>query len=229
MKVVIMAAGKGTRMLPLTEKVPKVLVEVNGKPFLWYVIENLKKAGFNEFGIIVGYKREQIAHFLKENNIHVTLIQQDEPKGTGHAVIQAKEFIGKEDFILLGGDNLWSVEDFKLMNKKDDYNYVSGVEVKDWKKYGVLVVQDDFLLRIEEKPKEYFGNLINTGLFKFKHSIFSALEKVEVSLRGEIELTDAVSMLAKEKKVKVINAKWWLDMGCKEDLPKISTFLKERF
>ena len=92
MKAVILAAGKGTRMLPLTETIPKVLVEVNGKPFLHYVIENLKKAGFTELGIVVGYMKEKVAEFLKNNQIEATLIEQEQQLGTGDAIKKAKDF-----------------------------------------------------------------------------------------------------------------------------------------
>lgn len=226
MKAVILAAGKGTRMLPLTEHIPKVLVEVNGKPFLYYVVQNLKKAGFTELGIIVGYKKEKIAEFLKKNKIKATLIEQKEQKGTGHALLQARKFVGQGKFIVLGGDNLWSVDDFKLMNNPDDFNYVSGVEVSDPAQYGVLLAEGDFLLEIKEKPKKDYGNLVNAALYKFTPDIFVELEKVKSSPRGEIELTDAVTALARKRKVKIIKAKWWLDLGKKEDIPKVESFLK---
>ena len=227
MKAVILAAGKGTRMLPLTEKVPKVLVKVNGKPFLYYVLKSLQKAGFNEFGIVVGYLREKITDFLKEYGFKAALIEQTEQKGTGHALLQARAFCGDDDFIMLGGDNLWSVDDLKLMGNEDEFNYACGFAVEEPGKYGVFVVEGDNLVKIVEKPQEFVGNLINTGLFNFKPEIFSALDKVELSPRGEIELTDAVSMLAKEGKVKVVRAKWWVDLGCKEDIPKIEEFLRD--
>ncbi len=227
MKAVILAAGKGTRMLPLTETVPKVLVEVNGKPFLYYVLRNLQKAGFNEFGIVVGHLKEKIEDFLKEYGFQAVLIEQTEQKGTGHALLQARDFCGDDDFVMLGGDNLWSVENLRMMNKDDDYAYACGFEVKDWRKYGILVEEDGLLKEIREKPQEFVGNLINTGLFKFTSEIWGALDTVELSPRGEIELTDAVSMLAREKKVRVIKAEWWLDLGCKEDIPGIEEFLRE--
>jgi len=228
MKVVILAAGKGTRMLPLTEDIPKVLIEINGKPFLYYVIESLKEAGFTEFGIIVGYKKERVEQFLIDYNIKAELIEQKEQLGTGHAVLQAKEFVGDDDFLIVSGDNLYDVEDLKAMNKEDEFYYIGGYKIVDWQRYGILVEEDGFLKEIKEKPKEFVGMLINTGLYKFKQEIFSLLERLEISPRGEIELTDAVSTLAKEKRVKVIKAKLWLDFGCKEDIPKIEKFLKER-
>lgn len=228
MKAVILAAGKGTRMLPLTETVPKVLIEVNGKPFLYYVIENLKKAGFNEFGIIVGYLKEKIEEFVKKNGINAELIEQKEQLGTGHAVLQAKEFCKDEDFIVLGGDNLFSVSDLKSINNQDDFIYVIGKKVESPSRYGVLIVKEDKLARIIEKPKEFVGNLINIGLYKFTPEIWKALDKIKLSPRGEYELTDAITILAEQGKVKVLKLKdYWLDLGCKEDIPKIMDFLKK--
>lgn len=221
-----MAAGKGVRMLPLTENIPKVLVEVNGKPFLSYVIENLKATGITEFGIIVGYKKEQIKEFLDKNKIQATLIEQKEQLGTGHAVMQAKEFCEDDNFIVLGGDNLWSPRDFKTMATENNTTYVATQEVEDPSKYGVLVTEGNKLKKIVEKPKEFISKLTNIGLYKFTPEIFEALDKIELSERGEYEITDAITILAEQGKVEVIKIKdYWLDLGCKEDIPKIEEFL----
>ncbi|MBW2965866.1 NTP transferase domain-containing protein [Candidatus Woesearchaeota archaeon] len=228
MKAVIMAAGKGTRMLPLTESIPKVLVEINGKPFLYYVLENLKKAGFNDIGIIVGYKKEKFPEFLKKYNFKAELIEQKEQKGTGHAVMQAKDFCKNENFIVLGGDNLFSIKDLKAVKQQDEFCYVVGKEVNNPEKYGVLITKDDKLIEIKEKPKEFVGNLINIGLYKFTSEIWDALDKIELSERGELELTDAITILAQKDKVKVLKLKdYWLDLGSKEDIPKIEEFFKK--
>lgn len=225
-KAVIMAAGKGTRMLPLTEHTPKVLIEVNGKPFLYYVIENLKKAGFTEFGIVAGYLKEQIEDFVKKNGINAQIIEQKEQKGTGHAVMQAKDFCKNESFIVLGGDNLFSVDDLKSVSRPDNFSYIVGKVENDPSRYGVLFVEGEMLVRIIEKPKEFFGNLINIGLYKFTPEIWPALDKIKLSPRGEYELTDAITLLAKQGKVKVIKLRgYWLDLGCKEDIPKVEEFL----
>ena len=228
MKAVIMAAGKGIRMLPLTEEVPKVLVEINGKPFLCYVLENLKKAGYDDIGIVVGYKKQQFPDFLKKYGFKATLIEQKQQKGTGHAVMQARDFTEDEDFIVLGGDNIWSPNDLKGIARDDNLNYVAGYEVKDPEKYGVLVTKGDSLVEIVEKPTKFVGNLINTGLYKFTPEIYRALEKIEKSERGELELTDAISLIASEGKVRVVKVKdYWIDLGSKEDIPKVSGALKK--
>lgn len=230
MKAVILAAGKGVRMMPLTENTPKVLVEINGKPFLYYVIKSLQKAGYNDFCLITGYKKEKIEEFLKQYKIKATTVEQKEQKGTGDAVMHASNFTGKENFIALGGDNLWSVEDLKQINKEDNYNYISGIEVKNPEKYGVLIEENGFLKEIKEKPKQHYGNLINTGLYKFTPEIFEALKKIKPSPRRELELTDAITLLAREKKVKLIKIRhFWKDLGSIQDIEQMSKFLKERW
>ncbi len=229
MKAVIMAAGKGTRLLPLTEKIPKVLVEVNGKPFLWYVIEHLQRAGFSDIGIVVGYKGDQIGRFCTDNGLDVTIIQQPEQKGTGHAVSVAREFVDGGNFVVVAGDNLWSAADLQKLNVDDEYCYVTSYQVEDPSRFGVLVSDGEFLQRIVEKPTEFVGNLVNASAYKFTSEIFDVLEKIGLSERGEIELTDAISLLAAERKVKVVTLQdYWFDLATKDDIVKIGEFLKSK-
>ncbi len=229
MKIVIMAAGKGTRMLPLTKNIPKVLVEVNGKPFLYYLMKHFQNAGFNDFALIVGYKKEQFPAFLEKYNFKATLIEQDKQLGTGHAAKLAKDFVGNDNFILCGGDTLFSADDLKLISYEDNLNYIAGLRSKTPEKYGVLFAENGKLIKIVEKPKEFVGDLINLGFYKFTPEIFTALDQIELSPRGEYELTDAITILAKQGKVNVHTIKdYWLDLGCIDDIPRISEFLKEK-
>jgi glucose-1-phosphate thymidylyltransferase len=228
MKAVILAAGKGTRMLPLTETVPKVLVEVNGKPFLSYVIDNLKEAGFTEFGIVVGYMKEKIISYCEENDINATFIEQHEQKGTGHAVMLAKEFVSGEEFVVVAGDNIWSVADLNNLNVNDDYCYVSAYSVEDPSRFGVLIKYGEYLQKIVEKPETFVGNLVNVSAYKFTPEIFGALGMIEPSLRGELEITDAISLLAKEKRVKVLELQdYWFDLATPSDIKVIGDFLSK--
>jgi dTDP-glucose pyrophosphorylase len=228
MKVVIMAAGKGVRMLPITETIPKVLVEVNGKPFLYYLMKNLKKSGFDEFGIIAGYKKEKIDEFVKKYGFDAEIIEQKEQLGTADAVKRAKDFVAGENFVVVGGDNLFDVKDLKKFNKDDSMNYIAGYKIDNPERYGVLVVKGDKLVKIHEKPKEFVGNLINAGLYKFTPEIFDAISKIGKSPRGEYELTDAISLLAEKGKVKVIPLEsFWKDFGKLEDIPLMEKFLKD--
>ena len=228
MKAVIMAGGKGTRMLPLTQATNKVLIPVLGKSFLHHLLLRLKKAGYDEFGIIVNYKREMVQEFIDSEGWNATLIDQPEPKGTGDAVRCAKSFVGNEDFVVVGGDNLWSTGDLQRMRLDDGYNYVMGKKHEHPELYGVLQVEGDFLINIVEKPQRFVGDLINTGLYKFKPEIFKALGDIKPTLSGEYYVTDAVSLIAKFHKVKVLALQdYWLDFGKPQDIPVVEAFLKD--
>jgi dTDP-glucose pyrophosphorylase len=223
MKAVILAAGKGVRMLPLTEDRPKVMIELNGKPFLWYVIENLKQAGIKDIGVVVGYRADKIRQYFGEK---LKYIEQKEQLGTAHAVLQAKDFVGADDFILIMGDNLYSSDDIRELSRKSEF-YVSAFRSDSPSAYGVLDTKGDMLAGIEEKPAQPKGNLVNTGLYRLTPEIFGEIMKLKKSKRGEYELTDALTSLAKHNKVRVYKLRdYWIDMSYKEQLPIIEETLK---
>jgi len=232
MKAVVLAAGKGVRMLPLTEDRPKVLVEVLGKPFLWYVLNSLREAGIMEVLLIVGYKKEKVEEFVAGlgktlPGMKITTVEQKEQLGTGNATALAKAFANSEPFLSLNGDNLYSPRDLEEMVKEKG-NCVAGIEVENPEKYGVLVMDGERLAKIMEKPKEAPSKLVNAAAYVFTSDIFDALERVGMSERGEFEVTDAITILAKEGKVKVYKIKdYWKDLGKKEDIPAMEAFLKK--
>jgi len=226
MKAVILAAGQGIRMRPLTLEKPKVLIEVAGKPFLYHVIERLKKAGINELGIVVGYKKGMVKEFLEDYGIKAELIEQNKQLGTGHAVMQAERWIGNNDFIVLMGDNLYSEIDIRRLIIDDVYNYIFGMKSEYPERYGVIVKKGDFLEKIIEKPKIRVSDIVNIGLYKFRPVIFDKLNNTKKTERNEIELTDAVSELANEGKVKVLEVEgYWKEMSTFDDLKKTEEFL----
>lgn len=235
-KVVIAAAGKGTRMLDLSKDKPKHLIEVGGRPFLSYLLDNLFWAGYDDVILVTGYKSEAMEKF-KDNysapengKINIKIINQfeiidpDVKYGTACPLMCVDKEI-KEQFLYICGDNLFSVEDLKDISIDDDFCYIAGIIQDHPEKYGVLVGQD-FLEKIVEKPKEFVGNIVNAGLYKFTTYIFGKIPLVEKSPRGEYEITDAVSMLAKEGRVKIKKVKdYWQDFGNPEDIQKMSEFL----
>ena len=232
MKAVVLAAGKGVRMLPLTEDRPKVLVEVLGKPFLWYVLKNLRDAGITEVCLIVGYKKEKMEEFvesLKQSlpELRITMVEQTEQLGTAHATALARHFVGNETFLSLNGDNLYSVADLKEMAKSDE-NMIAAIEVENPSRYGVLMCDGEKLVKIIEKPNDPPSNLINAAAYVFTSEIFDAIEKIGKSERGEFEITDAITLLAEQGKVKVyVIEDFWKDFGKKDDIPLMEEFLKE--
>jgi UDP-N-acetylglucosamine diphosphorylase / glucose-1-phosphate thymidylyltransferase / UDP-N-acetylgalactosamine diphosphorylase / glucosamine-1-phosphate N-acetyltransferase / galactosamine-1-phosphate N-acetyltransferase len=232
-KVVIAAAGQGTRMMQLTKDKPKHLIEIDGKPFLSYVLDNLLKAGYEDFIIVVGYEGELIKNFLKKYGYRARIINQFEtigPKekiyGTACPLMCVKDI--NEQFMYLCGDDFYSSEDLKAMDVNDDYNYVAGAESDHPENFGALLTEGEFLKEIVEKPKDFTGNLVNTSLYKFTSEIFEKVSQIKKSSRGEYEITDAVSLLAKDRKVKVRKIKdFWMDIGRPEDIEKLGNFLNE--
>ena len=234
-KVVIAAAGQGTRMLHLTKNKCKHLIKVQKRPFLAYVLDNLKKAGYKEFILVTGFAADQMKEFLSEYKYDATVVNQFDilgPKekmyGTACPLMCVKDIVGKEQFLFVNGDNLYSVQDLKAMRIDDDYSYIAALTHEHPEKYGVLITdKGDFLKEIIEKPKEDVGNLINVGMYKFTADVFAKLPKIKKSSRGEYEITDVISLLAKDKKVKIKKIKeYWKDFGNPGDVIKLSKFLK---
>ncbi len=238
-KVVIAAAGQGTRMLELSRDKSKHLIEVEKRPFLAYLLDNIYEAGYREIILVAGFKCEMTEKFVNrylkdKKDLSMEIISQFEilgPRekeyGTACPIKCVKDLVAGENFISLAGDNFYSVNDLKSMNIDDNYNYVAGYECEHPGNFGVLVRDGgDYLEKIIEKPKEFAGNLINISFYKFTPEVFEKLPLIQKSPRGEYEITDAVSLLAKEKKVKIkkIND-FWMDFGRPEDVKKFSQFL----
>ncbi len=243
-KVVIAAAGQGTRMLHLTKGKSKHLIKVKKRPFLAYLLDNLFLAGYRDLILVVGYKEELIKEFLKKykpplkslrkSQYKIRQVSQYEilgPKdkiyGTACPLMCVKNIIGKSHFLFVVGDNLYSAKDFKAMNVEGKYNYVAGAYRKNPERYGVLITNNGLLKKVVEKPKKYVGNLVNTGLYKFTPEVFKKLSKIRRSPRGEYEITDALNFLAREKKMKVKKIQdYWMDFGNPADIIILSYFLR---
>ncbi|PWB38806.1 MAG: hypothetical protein C3F02_01820 [Parcubacteria group bacterium] len=235
-RVLISAAGRGTRMLHLSSDRPKHLIEVAGHPFLYYLLNNLKIAGFTEVIMVVGYKKELMKQFLKnyQGQFKITVINQFEKLGEGEygtacPLKCVSDILAGENFLSIYGDNLYSVEDLRNFNIQDNYNYVAGLRHSEPQNYGVLEVgANGFLKGIIEKPKKPPSNLINTGLYKFTGEVFDYLSKIKLSPRGEYELTDIVDLLAKQGNVKVRGLSGgWLDFGRPEDIVRVENYVRQ--
>lgn len=239
-KVVIAAAGEGTRMLHLTRRKSKHLIKVKERPFLSYLLDNIFNSGYKEIVLVVGYKGELIKEFLKDYNPPcsekykiITVSQYDilGPKekeyGTACPLKCVENIIKKESFIYLCGDNLYSEKDLRSINLNGKYSYVAGICHNHPERYGVLETENGFLKKIIEKPENPPSNLINSGLYKFTPEVFRKISKIKKSPRGEYEITDVINLLAKEKKMKVVTVKdYWIDFGNPGDIPRLSKFLE---
>ena len=240
-KVVISAAGQGTRMLDITKNNSKHLIPVQGRPFLAYLLDNVLRAGYRDIILVVGFREELIKDFLNDYKFKgldykITTVNQFEilgPKekeyGTACPIKCVKDFIKNENFISLAGDNFYEVDDLASMNIDDNYNYIAGIKNGSPEKFGVLIEENGFLKKIVEKPKELIDGLLNISLYKFTPEIFEKVFQIEKSSRGEYEITDAISLLAKENKVRTKKIQgFWMDFGRPEDIEKFSEFLKNK-
>lgn len=210
MKGIILAAGSGERIEPITHTRPKAFIPILSKPLILYQIELLKKCGISDITVVVSAKNKE---FFEKNLTNVSLVtQQDKVKGTGAALASVKT---NTDVLVVYGDIFIPEESAicKLISQTE--NAVLGVKVNNPKEYGVLVTTNEGnLVKIVEKPENPPSSLINGGIYKFKADIFHYLDKVYTSERGELELTDAVSLMAQEGKVKVVEySGFWSDIG----------------
>jgi len=236
-KVVVFAAGRGTRMRALSKQTPKHLIQIFGKPFLYYLLSNLRQAGFEEIVMVTGYLSEQMEKFVSKHRHEFplfTTVNQfellgEEMYGTLMPLIAAQDQVKDENFIVVMGDNLYSLTDLQAFRKQDDtYCYVGGFEVPNPEQYGTLVSSSDgYLQSIDERSSHPISNVINSALYKFTPEIFTKVDQVDKSPRGEYEITDAVTILADEHKVKVLPLQeYWLDFGKPEDIEELENFIR---
>lgn len=211
MKALILCAGKSTRTQPLTITRSKVLLKVGNKEIIKHTLDNLIGI-VDEAILVIGYKKEMIIKSLgnEYNGLKISYIEQKEQLGTGHAVAIAKNFI-KDDFILIGGDDLFSKQDFKNVSKEEFA--VIAQKVEDPSHYGVLVEQNSFLKEIVEKPKTFVSDLVSTGCYKLTPKIFDYINNLKETSRGELEFVDAIAELMKTEKIKIIKTDDWVPIS----------------
>jgi len=240
MKAVIIAAGKGKRLNPITSTTPKPMIPIGGKPLLEHTLLNLRDIGVQEILIIVGYKEETIKNYfgngLSKFNVKIEYTTQLEHLGTAHAVGFAKDFVGDDDFFLMYGDLLTDPQVFKevleIYKKSSCEGLISLFEVSHPQEYGIISLDSDgYVEKITEKPSLdlNLGNLANAGIFVFNPQIFEAIEKTKLSIRQEYEFTDSMGILINELKGKikgyVIKDFFWSDIGLPWHLLDANKFL----
>lgn len=227
MKAVILAAGKSTRTYPMTLTRPKPLLPVANKPILAHQLDALRGLVDGVF-VVVGYMGDMIRERFGSSYAGVRLdyVEQEEQRGTGHALLQCAELL-TERFIALNGDDLYDPADLAALAKVDQGGLAKTVE--DPSQYGIYEVDDEGrALRIVEKPAEISSRLANTGAYAFTPKVFEVLEGVAPSERGEIEITSAIQVLTDAGAFQVIEAKgYWQPIGYGWNLLDANTYLLE--
>ncbi|MFA5917665.1 MAG: bifunctional sugar-1-phosphate nucleotidylyltransferase/acetyltransferase [Candidatus Gracilibacteria bacterium] len=191
MKAVILAAGEGSRLRPLTDTTPKPLIKIFGKPIIEYTLDSLVQV-VDEFIIVVKYKQSLFRNLFKDKykDIKITYIEQGEEKGTGAAI---KNLNIKGDFLILNGDSIFDDKDLLRLSKLDGYGCLVK-KVDNPEKYGIFKLnKNDEVVEIVEKPENYVGDLANLGVYKVNDKIIKYLQDVKLSKRGEIEIIEALN------------------------------------
>jgi bifunctional UDP-N-acetylglucosamine pyrophosphorylase/glucosamine-1-phosphate N-acetyltransferase len=210
-KCVILAAGEGKRIHPLTYTRPKVMLPVANKPILEWNLLNAIKAGLKEFIFIVSYKSEMVRNYFGDGEkykVKINYVNQGEPKGTAHAIGVVERFA--DDFIVLCGDTVFSENDIKKIVKKK--NCIGLFKVKDVNEYGLVETKNDKVIRIFEKMDNPFTDVINAGVYHFDKNVFDFIRKTGKSMRGEYEITDTINMMADKSMVSGVMLNKWRDV-----------------
>lgn len=207
---VILAAGKGKRLWPLTATKPKGMIRVMGKTIIERIIEGIKPHVTRIF--VVVNENELLKNYLDKislkYNIEIIPILQKRGRGTAVAIESIKDYVG-DSFIVASGDHVLDTSIYgDLINFSKGENTITAKFVDNPHQYGIIEVKDDKVISIEEKPEMPKTNLANIGIYVFNSSIFNEIQNITLSIRGEKEITD----ILKGKKV-FITAKKYIDVA----------------
>ena len=211
MKCVILAAGEGNRMHPLTYTRPKVMLPIAGKPILEWNLLNARAAGLKEFVFIVSYKSEMVREYFGDGklwNVKINYVNQGKALGTAHAIGTVKPFVN--DFIVLCGDTIFGINDIKQIAKKG--TKIGLVKIDNATEYGIVELKGKYVMKIHEKMEHPISNIINAGMYHFNKQIFDSIRKTEKSPRGEYEITDSINMLVNKEQMEGVFLKEWRDV-----------------
>lgn len=228
MKGVVLAGGSGSRLRPITFSMAKQLVPIANRPILFYGLGDLAEAGITQVGVVIspetGGEIKEAVGDGSRFGLEVTYIGQEEPLGLAHALKIALSFVDGEDCLMYLGDNLLKqgvsevVRDFQgrgpncqiLLSRVDDPSA-----------FGVAALDEEgHVTRLVEKPKEPPSDLALVGVYLFDSTVGEAVEAIEPSARGELEITDAIQYLldhGRTVRASIVDG-WWKDTGKKSDL-----------
>ncbi len=230
MKGIILAAGKGTRLKPLTDLFPKCLLPVYDKPMFCYPLEKLIEAGINDILIITRPEEEYLfrkAVELSYKNINVTYAHQYKQKGTADAINIARSYAGNDSVALIFGDNIFdnSIKDAVVNFKEGAHLFLRSVQ--DPERYGIAELGGDKIKSIEEKPKNPKTDLAVIGCYIYDKTVFDHVKTLNPSQRGELEITDLNNIYATNNQAKyTILNNFWIDAGTIDALVTANLWMK---
>ena len=226
MKALILSGGEGTRLRPITHTSAKQLIPVANVPILFYGLQAIREAGIREVGIVVGSTADEVRAACGDGSGHdveITYIEQDQPGGLAHAVMVSRDFLGDDDFVMYLGDNVLIEGVTKFVEEFERHRPNAQIflaKVREPERFGVAVLEGDRVVKLVEKPKERISDLALVGVYLFDRTIHDAIDTIEPSWRGELEITDSIQALIEAGRTvrpEMVNG-WWKDTGKLEDL-----------
>ena len=240
MKGIILAGGLGTRLRPLTFVTNKHLLPLYDRPMIEYPLATLTKAGITDLLIVSG--REHAGHFInylgsgRDRELKFSYKVQEEAGGIAEALGLAEDFVGKEKFAVILGDNIYEddyTEEFKIFSERDDVDASLFLkEVNDPARFGVVEFgfdQDESkIIRIHEKPKRPPSNWAVTGLYLYNSEVFNFIKTLEPSERGELEITDVNNWYIQNRKmIPSYVSGFWSDAGTFKSMMESSNWAQQ--
>jgi len=226
MECVVLAAGEGKRMRPLTAKRPKGMLPLANRPMMEHLVLAAHEAGISSFVFIVGYGEREIRKYFGDGSqwgVHIEYAPQRHQHGTADAVRSARDVV-TGPFLVLNGDMIIRSTDIVALCRQQA-PCMSTYTTDHPGDYGVVVVEDGYVTSLEEKSPKPRSNLINAGAYFFSPDIFRLVDTVQTSTRGELELTDALSVYIQQKKLRAISLSSWMDVGHPWDMLEANAIL----
>lgn len=234
MRAIIPVAGIGSRLRPHTYTVPKVLLNVAGKPIIGHILDKVIEHGFEEATIVIGYMGDKIKEYvLGHYSIKVDFVEQEERLGLGHAIYLSRHTFSRDPILIILGDTIFDVDLREMVN--GEYSVLGVKEVEDPRRFGVAETENGFITRLVEKPDNPLSNLAIVGLYYISHPQV-LLEKLKEMIKsnrrtkGEFQLTDALQMMIESgEKMKTHSINGWYDCGKPETLLSTNRHLLDTF
>ena len=219
MKAIILAGGRGKRLRPITDYVPKPLIPIKNIPIIEWQIKYLKKFGISEIIVCSGYKTKMIENYLnnKKLGIKITFSVEDKPLGTGGAIKKAGKKIKDRSFLVINGDTITNIDLKKLIKKN---NAIAAIQLRT--KFGILQTDKDKIMKFDEK-KEIENLWMNAGIYHLNKETLKELPTI-----GDIEKTLFPDYAKKEKltTIKFTNSKWY-SIDSFKDMEECSLVIKK--
>ncbi len=235
MRAVIPVAGVGTRLRPHTYSMPKVLLNVGGKPILAHILDSLLEQNITEATIITGYMGKLVEEYVlnRYQSMKFDFVLQEERLGLGHAIWTGAKTYNNDELMIILGDTIFDVDLALAIN--NSANAIGVKEVEDPRRFGVVVKdENDKIIKLIEKPEEPISNLAIVGIYHIKdtnlliNSLNTLIEK-NIKTRGEYQLTDALQiMLDYGAEFNTFPVEGWYDCGKPETLLSTNRFLLDQ-